>query len=678
MKKCLIFLYLLMLISVLMSLDFKVDSCELDVKDLHNATGKIVDADKQPCALLRVETDVKPELYLSGAKIVKREKIAPGQYYFFISAKDVYITFGAEGYTPYTYRIQVKLEAGRTYRVLLSSVDNTKTNELSVVFNTNPPEAKIFLDDKEAGLSGSVIKAVKGTHMLRVTLKDHKQLEKKITIDENNLFFSYNLEPLEPVLVNFTSEPAGAEINLDSNKIGETPYTAFLTPGKYNLKVTKPEYNDIKSMLEIKEGVENNYSYKLTQHWGYLNLSVLPADAKISIDGEDYSGTGKIRLGIGLHKIEMSKYGYAPKIEDIILTENKTTEKKYVLEQQYGSVSFKINQPLAETVIKQNGKILESWTGDKVFITLPVGAYVYEIRLKDHKIVKKEFVLEANQKYEQDIALVSQDPIPANFILVQGGTFQMGSTLGTKYEYEDPVHEVTLSSFYMDKYELTLRDYKLYAEINKELTGPEQNKWAFELMAYIRVESDWTWKNPNNRGGDNAPVTCLNFIDAARYCNWRSEAEGLEPCYTIDSLNVSWEVSANGYRLPTEAEWEYAAKGGKNQDNIEYNGKNKIDQAGWYYDNSENKIHDVGLKSPNSLGLYDMSGNAAEWCWDEFNYYTADKQTNPTGTKEFKIRIYRGGSWSDNLKSFRVSARRVMEYRKSGNYVGIRLVRNSN
>ena len=183
-------------------------------------------------------------------------------------------------------------------------------------------------------------------------------------------------------------------------------------------------------------------------------------------------------------------------------------------------------------------------------------------------------------------------------VSIEGGNFNMGSYDGG--DDTKPVHMVTLKSFSIGKYPVTQKEYE-------------------EVMGY----------NPSKFMGQNRPVDYVSWYDAIEYCNKLSEKEGLTPAYTIDKSRqdynntnnddnmkwiVIWNRSANGYRLPTEAEWEYAAKGGKGSPgNFKYSGSNNINEVAWHKHNSGGTSHDVGTKKPNNLGLYDMSGNVDEW-----------------------------------------------------------------
>ena len=206
----------------------------------------------------------------------------------------------------------------------------------------------------------------------------------------------------------------------------------------------------------------------------------------------------------------------------------------------------------------------------------------------------------------------------------------------------------------------------------------------------------------NYGDGDNYPAYYVSWYDALVYCNKRSMEEGLTPCYSISgntdpkkwgtvptSSNSTWNAvecnwNANGYRLPTEAEWEYAARAGDNTvDSLTYSGTsdvNKLRKYAWYYDNSEGASHEVGTKSPNAYGLYDMSGNVSEWCWNWFtNSYDTEAEggSDPTGAAAGYWCVYRGGEWGNNSAGCAVSRRGYNGSCICNSGIGFRVVRAS-
>lgn len=249
-------------------------------------------------------------------------------------------------------------------------------------------------------------------------------------------------------------------------------------------------------------------------------------------------------------------------------------------------------------------------------------------------------------------------PPPANFVFVQGGTFNNGTS------------DVTISSFYIDKYELTQSGYQA-------------------VMG----------ENPSHFSGNlDRPVETVSWFNAIEYCNRRSIQEGLTPCYTYNDgtdhgtnpdnwpsgwntnnnnhTNVSCNWTANGYRLPTEMEWMFAAKGGNQSQGYTYSGSYDVNAVAWYEGNNNPwGTKDVGLKDPNELGTFDMSGNVWEWCWDIWGTYPSGNQSNPTGPASGSYRVLRGGGWLSYASYCTVSDRYYADATVSVIDVGFRVVR---
>jgi formylglycine-generating enzyme required for sulfatase activity len=235
--------------------------------------------------------------------------------------------------------------------------------------------------------------------------------------------------------------------------------------------------------------------------------------------------------------------------------------------------------------------------------------------------------------------------VPANMIWVTGGLFRMGNTIGE--DDERPVHTVYINGFFMGKTEVTQGEYR----------------------AVIGT-------NPSGMFGDTLPVENISWYDAVEYCNKLSLKEGLTPVYSGSNDNITCNFTTNGYRLPTEAEWEYAARGG-NRDSLafSYAGGNSVGVLGWYNNNSEKHIREVGTKSPNSLGLYDMSGNVWEWCWDWYGPYSSTEQSDPKGAQRGSYRVTRGGSWNSSADQLRTTYRSYGDPAAHYHDLGFRVVR---
>lgn len=241
-----------------------------------------------------------------------------------------------------------------------------------------------------------------------------------------------------------------------------------------------------------------------------------------------------------------------------------------------------------------------------------------------------------------------------NMVLVDGGTFLMGDTLDKGFHRETPVRRVTVKSFFISKYEVTFDEYDDFCQS----TGREKPKIA-------------RWE----RG--QKPASCVSWFDAVDYCNWFSEREGLTPVYSGTGDAVACDFSANGYRLPTEAEWEYAARGGRKSGGYQYSGSDNAYDVAWYADNGRGYSHPVGEKLANELGLHDMSGNVMEWCWDWYGSYKNSATDNPTGPSKGNERVYRGGSFGYDRNLVRVSFRASRTPGYGDRDLGFRLARTS-
>lgn len=217
-----------------------------------------------------------------------------------------------------------------------------------------------------------------------------------------------------------------------------------------------------------------------------------------------------------------------------------------------------------------------------------------------------------------------------NMVYVSGGTFTMGGTSeqGSDAESDEkPTHNVTLSSYYICKYEVT------------------QALWRAVMGS-----------TPSYFKGDNLPVEQVSWNECQTF---------------INRLN---SYTGRNFRLPTEAEWEFAARGGNYSRHYKYSGSNYISDVAWYDDNSGNRTHPVGTKQPNELGLYDMSGNVCEWCSDWYGSYSSYSQSNPTGPNSGSFRVDRGGSWGNFAGSCRSSRRGNYAPGNSLHDLGLRLV----
>lgn len=218
-------------------------------------------------------------------------------------------------------------------------------------------------------------------------------------------------------------------------------------------------------------------------------------------------------------------------------------------------------------------------------------------------------------------------------VKIEGGSFNMGDERGIGEPDERPVHLVTLSDFNLAETEVTVLQWRTYCNTIKH-EMPDAPEWG--------------WKNDH-------PIVSVSWEEAIAYCKWLSDRTGKK------------------YRLPTEAEWEYAARGGRLSKRYMFSGNNNINEAGWFKGNSNGTSHPVAQKRANELGLYDMSGNAWEWCSDHLDEYKAGAVINPTGSETSVFVVRRGGSWDDVDTGSRPTYRAGNSFRRSYHTLGFRV-----
>ena len=285
---------------------------------------------------------------------------------------------------------------------------------------------------------------------------------------------------------------------------------------------------------------------------------------------------------------------------------------------------------------------------------------------------------------------------PENMVEVKKGTFIMGNTRNdeTYSNEENTLHEVELTyDYYMGKYEVTFGDFVEFlnsvgVKENCRLNGNTVlDLHSLSTIEYLFFEDKFALKERsgnylNDEGYSEYPVERATWWGAIEYCNWLSRKENLKEAYDTEGnfLDSAGKITdditkVEGYRLPTEAEWEYAARGGhKSTEDYKYAGSNNADEVAWYKENTE-KPQKPGLKKPNELDLYDMSGNMLEWCHDNKRVYPDWKLTNPIGPSSSPYRILRGGKWYDSENYLRITYRQRLEPFFGEFHIGFRIAK---
>ncbi len=569
----------------------------------------IRDANGDVCAGLMIVTDLTGMRYDSYNGIVKVNQ-NPGKDFLFLSPDERVVEIFCNGFASLKIILSdygIALKKGEVWKL---KVTGDKVGDLIPInIVVKPTDAQIYIDDKLQ--NNSAIQVSAGNHKIKIIKEGYQTIEENINVAFGKTLFNYTLSEVELAKVQISSSPQGAKIFINSLEKGETNKGLFLYPGVYLLKLSKSGYLDKEEKVTVSTNKQNNFTYNLEKNAGTLSISVTPNSATVLINKEKFTQKN-IELAPGKYKIEISENGYYDQNETIEIELGKTINKSFNLQPKVGRLQFSVSPPEANVTLSKNGNVIKSWQGLELLKDLQVGEY--EITAKSNGYISQttKIVINEEKTTVEDITLKQSNNGNNNYlggttsglnsdnmIYVEGGTFMMGSNEGEADE--KPVHSVTVNSFYISKYEVT------------------QKEWI-NIMG----------SNPSYFKGDNLPVERVSWNDVQEF---------------IKKLN---QKTGQKYRLPTEAEWEYAARGGNKSNGYKYSGSNNKDEVAWYYNNSNSKTHEVGTKAPNELGIYDMTGNVWEWCsdWYDENYYKNSPSNNPKGPNSGDYRVLRGGSWN--------------------------------
>lgn len=417
----------------------------------------------------------------------------------------------------------------------------------------------------------------------------------------------------------FKVTPQNALVELDGQTLEVVSGTATkrMPFGTYSYRVHAPRHA-VKSGTVVVNDPRTKHIVNITLEPQYVTANFSVANnAEIWIDDKK-QGTGNCiaELGYGTYMVECRLPGHRPSQKEILITQESVNTPITLAPPTpiYGSLD--INSSPADA---------EVWLDGKQVGTTPL--FLSECLVGEHEILLKKFgykdrelgpsvteaqtatIVETLEKgFSSDGRTFAVNGVSFEMVFVEGGTFRMGSDSGNGDE--KPVHDVTLNSYSIGKTEVT------------------QSLWKAVMGT-----------NPSRFKGDNLPVENVSWADCHAF---------------IYELNV---ITGANFRFPTEAEWEYAARGGNRSKGYEYSGSNNEDVVSWYNNNSVSKTHPVGSKQPNELGIHDMSGNVWEWCSDWYGSYSKYAQINPSGATSGYNRVNRGGNWEYNAWNCRPTAR---------------------
>ena len=452
-------------------------------------------------------------------------------------------------------------------------------------------------------------------------------------------------------------QPKDAKVTIDgvlqaSSSDGE--YSAMLAYGSHTYKVEAGGYISKSGSFTIGKGDMTPISVSLVSALATLSVSCPTPAVSLYVDKKSVGSlpwNGNLKEG--MHLLEVCKDGYRSQQKTIQLAQQQKLDVAFdALSAIQGNLSVNF-KPFGSDVYVDGVKVGQS---PRVFNGVLVGNHNVEIRKSGYATSRQTVTISEGQTASISGSLTSstssftantlsssssspsgntitipvKNGISIEMVKVEAGSFNMGATpeMENPYDSEKPVHRVTLTNnYYIGKYEVT------------------QALWQAVMGS-----------NPSGFKGDNLPVEEVSWNECQDF---------------ISKLNA---MTGKRFRLPTEAEWEYAARGGKKSRGYQYSGNNTLGDIAWYSGNSSSRTHAVGTKQPNELGIYDMAGNVWEWCQDWKGSYSSSPLVNPIGAVSGSLRVYRGGSWSSSARGCRTSCRNCFTPNGRDNNLGLRLV----
>lgn len=524
------------------------------------------------------------------------------------------------------------------------------TNAVVTVWENGTEE---IIPMKEGGVASKVFEY--GSYQYRISADRYHFEEGVFTVSDTQREMTITLRPKFGYLnVSGDATAQGAYVFATNQRtggmtqLGTIPFTnKEMDAGVYILRVQKEKYKDYSTTVTIEEGKTTNVRPVLQANFAKVTLTT-QAGADILIDGTKlgvgrYTGT----LELGEYTIETRQASHKSAYT-ILTISPQSADKTIALNNPvpiYGSLI--VDGTPSDAKVYVNGKYMG--LSSLVVNQLLIGEYKVVLEKDGYDKQEKKVQISENQEGLIDYTLIKTvakapmlttlqgvdmekitvNGVSFNMIKVAGGTFTMGATLeqgSDAYSAERPSHKVTLSDYMIGETEVT------------------QELWRVVMGTY-----------PSSFSGTNLPVEGISWYDCQTF---------------IRKLN---QMTGKNFRLPTEAEWEYAARGGQKSKGYKYAGGNTLSVVAWCVDNSSSKTHPVKQKQPNELGIYDMSGNVYEWCQDWFGSYSSGAQTNPRGSSTGAYRVLRGGSWGSHAGYCRVSPRDCKEPTGMNRHLGLRL-----
>lgn len=484
----------------------------------------------------------------------------------------------------------------------------------SVTVTSTPSGALVFLDEKQVGQTPLTLDRIaSGSHSLRLQAPQYAVERRNVSVADGQ---TANVAvTLAARFAEITVQaPQGAVVTVDGDRKGSGTLSWRQGEGLCDIVVSMAGHRDARRQLEVVAGRAQTVQLTPQPIYGSASVDSDPMDAEIWIDGKQYGVTPNVveRLLVGSHTLVLKKSGCADLQQQFSVEEGK--EASLLVKLTTGrSVQFTSEKPGMQIIV--DGKELGTTPLTAVVgfghhsVSAMRGGDIIDVRDLDITSAGAPLTM-AFSDFNQTFTV---NGVQFTMVAVEGGTFTMGATSeqgSDALDFEKPAHQVTLSDYYIGQTEVT------------------QSLWKAVMGS-----------NPSNYKGDNLPVEQVSWDECQVF---------------IQKLN---QLTGKQFRLPTEAEWEYAARGGRKSRGYKYAGGNDIGLVAWYKGNSGNETHPVATKQANELGIYDMSGNVWEWCSDWYGDYQSSSQSDPQGPSSGFFRVSRGGSYYCNAGICRVSYR---------------------
>lgn len=500
----------------------------------------------------------------------------------------------------------------------------------SVTVTSTPSGALVFLDEKQVGQTLLTLDRIaSGSHSLRLQAPQYAVERRNVSVADGQ---TANVAvTLAARFAEITVQaPQGAVVTVDGDRKGSGTLSWRQSEGLCDIVVSMAGHRDARRQLEVVAGRAQTVQLTPQPIYGSASVDSDLMDAEIWIDGKQYGVTPNVveRLLVGSHTLVLKKSGYADLQQQFSVEEGKEASLSVKLPAGR-SVQFTSEKPGMQIIV--DGKKLGTTPLTAVVgighhsVSAMRGGDIIDVRDLDITSAGAPLTM-AFRDFNHTFTV---NGVQFTMVEVGGGTFTMGATSeqgSDAWDEEKPAHEVTLSDYYIGQTEVT------------------QALWEAVMGS-----------NPSDSKGGNLPVERVSWDDCQVF---------------IQKLN---QLTGKQFRLPTEAEWEYAARGGRKSRGYKYAGGNNIDSVAWCDGNSGNETHPVATKQANELGIYDMSGNVLEWCSDWCGDYTSSSQSDPQGSSSGSFRVIRGGCCYNVARLCRVSIRNYNTPNYRGGDLGLRL-----